>query len=293
MTARNLITLIFKLFTAAALTAQAHCGNALPDDAAASAFTYEAEFETGNGLYAKMHRVLFDKGRYRMEYNPGWQPTGVLPLDAARDITEIYDGTPEHGVWFTSGGSATTSASTTNRAYYQEAQRDGTEAVMRRYHLTGHSVFNPHLTHSAYSRIPNLAKLDAYGDVQIHKTGTDTIAGYVCDRCEGEITFPRAGQENKHPALQKEGVQVWIEPKTRLVLKLDKFIAFAGGRIPPKRETFQVRKLKFLPSVPLSRFQLSPGTSVGLLEVDKNIYLPPGVTRQVFDTSGARPRRIF
>ncbi len=252
--------------------------------------TYETEFEVGNGMASLMYRVLFDNGRYRMEYNPSkWGSDGIghglAPLDPVKDFAEIYDATTESVVWdIFPKGLPCPSIMTVQYAYYQAFKRDGEATMKRRYHYIDDPLRRTtYILHSAYSRIPTRAKLENIGPVDVHKTGAETIAGFLCERYEGTVTITPRGPHTPDYVPPHMGVRFWLEPKTQLILKCEQHFPSFDRRTPPRREVFEVHKLTFLKSIPLSRFQIAPGQKVLLPEIIKDIPLPHGVARWVQD----------
>lgn len=74
--------------------------------------------------------------------------------------------------------------------------------------------------------------------------------------------------------------RAWIEPKSGLVLRLEQRTdPPANSPMPPQRTVFLVKRLRFLPSVPVSRFQLPPGTVAHVPLIFQAVRLPQGVKR--------------
>jgi hypothetical protein len=241
---------------------------------------FEAVVEQTAGRNHQFARLVYDRGRFRVEHF-------LRPDDTSPEWVELYDGAHPSLVWAYNvrNRDANPSLESSLRAMRQEIQRLGDQKARERYGIPV-QVSMPAPSGSQPSPSIGGMTLSCLQQFQLRHTGRDKLAGFRCDVWEGRVAPPRTNTAIRRvdtlEANPSHTVRAWIEPRTQLVLRLEDRMEFPPpSLIPPQRHGFVVKKLRLLSAVPAATFRLPPGTTAQVPRIFAGVPLPAGVKRGV------------
>jgi hypothetical protein len=231
-------------------------GSQLPQPGGLLNIAYEASLMKKEGKTVNRAQVQFDRGKYRVGQIFATKQFSRTPV-----CFEMYDGMPPHVPWTVRTDSRLASP---NLIYY-----DPSGGPARR--PSGWIVSRTDLRPGEWKKLKQ-----------------ERVAGQLCEVWRGKSPSVVLQSPNPGPYSQK----VWLEPRSKLVLKLEE------GNDPPKGSTFPrirrllvVEKIRFVDRFPPETFQLTPGTTAVLQTAFWDTPLPPGVRRvRQGSTAIAKPR---
>jgi hypothetical protein len=208
--------------------------------------------------------------------------------DVTSASVSLYDVTSPYIRWGYEPATKTAAPFVTSCGYALSAlaKKQGRNAVIRQYQLPKDFKFLD-VTPAFYANQSLPSGIESTHTTLLYppRKGREKVAGYVCDvyRLENPL-----------------GAQtIWVEPKSGLILKREgRMKGVPGARTAPRRPSgYVVRRIRFYPRLPISRFQLPAGTTARVPALFKDVPLPPGVKRvrmtgpralSGFDFAGAR-----
>lgn len=244
--------------------------------AAAPSFAYELEYEIFTNGRREVERLLYDRGRFRLErLGSDRRPVGAV---------ELHDGSDPHLMWLYSPTNrrAYPDPSSATRALSAAAARLGEAEVRRRYSVPPKVTIVRMVGGRAAPQRGVLLLRDLGSGMRLEGTG-ETVAGASCKvysrvtpgRREGTVVTPQTVEAN--PTVR---LRVWADEKSGLVLRMENLLQFdrATG-MPPIRTLFRALRFRRLSRVDPASFRLPAGAEAHVPALFQNVTLPRGVKR--------------
>ncbi len=215
------------------------------------------------------HHLLYDRGKMREDY---FSPQ---PRHELTGFSRLYDG-KSNVVWdyFANERRAMPTLGSCFSALSAAARRYGEAEARQRYKVPA-GYESGHLTEDHQSRNLDfgLFRVASETSKQTRLVGVEPVAGFACQLYERRNEPTQAGQPTAT-------WRYWVEPKSRLALRFEILSEFPpSSRMPPRRNGYIARRVRFLKSLPDHRFQLPAGTTAILPATLKDMALPSGVKR--------------
>jgi hypothetical protein len=242
----------------------------------AEALRYEATVEQINGASRQRTRVIYDSGRFRVEYFPG--VTYPVP-----EYVELFDGSDPilYWVYQTRERTAVPSLWSCLMAMGREAHRLGEARARSLYEIPAEVRLN---TYAPGERATMRAGPRPFSEYRsdLRPQGQERVAGYLCRIYSRRIISAqpddaRDGRDAPASAPART-VSAWVEPKSQLVLRFEE--RFEAPAVPPRRIGYRATQVRFPRAIPDPTFQLPAGTTVYLPRTLSAIPLPQGVKRE-------------
>jgi hypothetical protein len=233
---------------------------------------YEAEIISTSNSQTFHTVLLTDRKSFRLSC---WFGDRQPPLKAG--FFELYDtGDPSGVVWGYNSDlrRAGPSYGSLGNALEREKAQLGEQAVRHKYRIPARApAFIGYTPPQPSTHLITEDELPAkYPNFRFQKSGHEVIAGFECQK--RDATHIEANGTSR-------SVSVWVEPKSRLVLRWEeRIVGGSASGAPPMRVMYRVVRISFPKRVDRRLFALPPGTTVGLPDTMWTVVLPAGIRRE-------------